>query len=261
MAPPLALAAFGQNRVMSRRTLLLLPAVLLVSYGFQAARKQAAAPADPIIAGFQKTTVASVADAVDQVCNRRGFLSHDVRPFVAGKVVGRARTSLVKPASPEQSTPTLAVKSSVDMIDSAKPGEVGVIVVEGSRDVSGIGGLMATAAKARGMAGVVLDGSVRDIGEIRAMGLPIYARGASPATAVSRFAGVARDIEVTCAGVNIKPGDIIVAGEDGVVAVPQDQAAAVLKRAQEIDDRETQMVPFIKQFRSLTKAIEKFNRI
>ena len=260
MAAPLALAAIGQNGVMSRRTLLLLPAVLLVSYGFQAARKPAV-PIDPIIAGFQKTTVASVADAVDQVCNRRGFLSHDVRPFVAGKVVGRARTSLVKPSAPEQSTPALAVKSSVDMIDSAKQGEVGVIVVEGSLDVSGIGGLMATAAKSRGMAGMVLDGSVRDIGEIRAMGLPIYARGASPATAVSRFASVARDIEVTCAGVNIKPGDIIVAGEDGVVAVPQDQAAAVLKRAQEIDERETQMVPFIKQFRSLTKAIEKFNRI
>ena len=55
--------------------------------------------------------------------------------------------------------------------------------------------------------------------------------------------------------------DIIVAGEDGVVVVPSARAAEVLQRSQEIDDRETKMVPFIKQFKSLTKAIEKFNRI
>ena len=228
--------------------------------GFQAQRATVT-PMDPVIAGFQKTTVASVADAVDQVCNRRGFLSHDMRPYITGKVVGRARTSIAKPASPDKATPTLAVKSSVEMIEAAKPGEVGVIVMEGSLDVAGIGGLMATAAKARGMAGVIVDGSVRDIPEIRGLGLPVYARGASPATAVSRYAAVAYDVEVTCAGVKIKPGDIIVAGEDGVVAVPKDQAAAVLKRAQEIDERETAMVPFIKQFQSLTKAIQKFNRI
>ena len=218
-------------------------------------------PADRIVAGFSRTTVASVADAVDQVCHRRGFLSHDVRPYVAGKFVGRARTSLTRPAPPEQATPTLAVKSSVEMIDSALPGEVGIIVMEGSLDVAAIGGLMATAAKARGMAGMVLDGSMRDIEEIRGLGLPVYARGATPATAVGRYAAIARDVEVTCGGVKISPGDIIVAGEDGVVAVPKDQAEAVLKRAQQIDERETEMVPFIKKFRSLTKAIETFNRI
>jgi regulator of RNase E activity RraA len=184
-----------------------------------------------------------------------------MRPFVAGRVVGRARTSIAKPAPPEKATPTLAVKSSVDMIEAAKPGEVGVIVMEGSLDVAALGGLMATAAKARGMAGMILDGSVRDIAEIRGLGLPVYARGASPATAVSRYAAVAYDVEVECAGVTIKPGDIIVAGEDGVVAVPKEHAEAVLKRAQEIDERELAMVPFIRQFRSLTKAIEKFNRI
>jgi regulator of RNase E activity RraA len=247
---------------MTSRRILIAAATLgaILGLGFQAQRATVA-PADPLILGFRKTTVASVADAVDQVCNRRGFLAHDMRPFVAGRVVGRARTSIAKPAPPEKATPTLAVKSSVDMIEAAKPGEVGVIVMEGSLDVAALGGLMATAAKARGMAGMILDGSVRDIAEIRGLGLPVYARGASPATAVSRYAAVAYDVEVECAGVTIKPGDIIVAGEDGVVAVPKEHAEAVLKRAQEIDERELAMVPFIRQFRSLTKAIEKFNRI
>jgi len=65
---------------------------------------------------------------------------------------------------------------------------------------------------------------------------------------------------VTSAGVLVRPGDIIVADEDGVV-VPQERAAEVLRRALEIDDRETGMFPFIREFKSLTKAIEKFNRI
>jgi regulator of RNase E activity RraA len=111
------------------------------------------------------------------------------------------------------------------------------------------------------MAGMVLDGAVRDVPEIRSLGLPVYARSISPATAVSRYASVAQGIEVECAGVKIKPGDIVIANEDGVVAVPQEKAAEVLKRAQEIDERETKMVPFIKQHKSLQKAIEIFNRI
>jgi len=202
-----------------------------------------------------------VADAVDQIVGRRGYLSHDMRPHVAGAFVGRAATALVKPASPEQSTPALAVKHSVEMIDAARPGEVGVIVMEGSLDVAAIGGLMGTAAKSRGMAGMVLDGAVRDLKELRALGLPVFARAVSPATAVSRYASVAKQVPVECAGVTVSPGDIVVAGEDGVVIVPQDRAAEVLKRAQEIDDRETRMVPFIKKYRSLQKAIEVFNRI
>jgi regulator of RNase E activity RraA len=239
-------------------SILVLASVVLLA-AFQAA--QPAPAEDPLVAGFKKTTVASVADAVDQVVGRRGYLAHDVRPVIAGQVVGRALTALVRPASPDKATPALAVKHSVEMIDGAKPGEVGVIVMEGSLDVAAIGGLMATSAKARGMAGMVLDGAVRDVPEIRSLGLPVYARSISPATAVSRYASVAQGIEVECAGVKIKPGDIVIANEDGVVAVPQEKAAEVLKRAQEIDERETKMVPFIKQHKSLQKAIEIFNRI
>jgi 4-hydroxy-4-methyl-2-oxoglutarate aldolase len=227
----------------------------------QAAVAEPAAPADPLLAAFANATVASVSDAVDQIVGKRGYLAHDMRPYVAGAFVGRAATALVKPAPPEKATPALAVQHSVEMIDSANPGDVGVIVMEGTLDVAAIGGLMGTAAKARGMAGMVLDGAVRDVAELRALNLPTYARSVSPATAVSRYASVAKQIPVECAGVTIHPGDIIVAGEDGVVVVPKDRAKDVLQRSQEIDQREIKMVPFIKQERSLTKAIAVFNRI
>jgi 4-hydroxy-4-methyl-2-oxoglutarate aldolase len=205
--------------------------------------------------------VASVSDAVDQITGKRGFLNHDMRPITGTRFVGRARTSLVRAASAEQATPALSTKHSVEMIEAAQPGEIGVIVMEGSLDVAAIGGLMGTAAKSRGMAGLVLDGAVRDVAELRALGLSVFARSVSPASAVSRWATVGHDIEVDCAGVKVRPGDIVVAGEDGVVVVPKEQEKEVLKRSQEIDEREMKMVPFIKQFRSLSKAIEKFNRI
>lgn len=79
---------------------------------------------------------------------------------------------------------------------------------------------------------------------------------------MGRYASVAKNTVVECAGVTVRPGDIIVAGEDGVVRVPQEKAEEVLKKAQEIDEREGRMVlPAIKRFKSLQKAIQIFNRI
>ena len=244
----------------SSRIVLLPVAAAILGLGFQAAR-QPAQPIDPLIAGFRKTTVASVADAMDQVMGQRGFMAHDMRPRVDGKVVGRAVTALMREATPDKTTATLSAKHSVGMIDNAKPGEVGVIVIENGLDVAGLGGLMGTAAKARGMAGIVIDGGVRDVPEVRALGLPVYSRSVVPSSSVGRYATVANGVSVKCAGVEVKPGDIIVAAEDGVVVVPQDRAMDVLKRALEIDERETKMVPLIKQYRALGKAVEIFNRI
>lgn len=232
--------------------------VLAVS-GFQAPAKMT--PEQALIAGFKKSTVASVSDAVDQITGQRGFLSHDMQPRVPGQVVGRAVTALLRQAAPDKATAALSAKHSVAMIDNSKPGDVGIIVVENGLDVAGLGGLMATTAKVRGMAGVLIDGGLRDVAEVRALGLPAYSRSVVPSSSVGRWASVDNNIPVECAGVTIKPGDIIVAGEDGVVRVPQERAAEVLKRSQEIDERETKMLPLIRQYKALSKVVEVFNRI
>lgn len=225
------------------------------------ARGAAPIDGDPLLNGFRKTTIAAVSDAVDQLTGKRGFLSHDMRPRTEGRIVGRAITALVKPATPEKSIAALAIRHAVDMIDNAKPGEVGVIVVEGDLNITGLGGLMATTAKAREMAGFIIDGAIRDVAEIRKLDLPVFSRSVDPSSVVGRYASVASNIPVKCAGVMVNPGDIIVADEDGVVVVPANRAAEVLKRAQEIDEVEGKMVPVIRQLKSLQKAIESFNRI
>lgn len=251
-------------KLIRRRLLLTVVPILLftVVLGYAFTQKRSPKPPDdPIIAGFKKTYAASVADAVELVTGKRGFMSHDMKAVSGGNLVGRAVTSLVRPAPPELATPALSTKHSVEMIDNAKPGEVGVIVMEGTLDIAAIGNLMGTAAVVRQMAGMVLDGAARDVPDLRKMGLTVYARSTSPATAVGRYATVARNIPVECAGVTVRPGDIIVGNEDGVVVVPREHAEAVLRKCQEIDERENKMYPFIKQYKSLQKAIEAFNRI
>jgi regulator of RNase E activity RraA len=236
-------------------------AALSAAIGTAAFEQGAAGADDPLVAGFKQTYPASVSDAVELVTGRNGTMRHDMKLVTGKAMVGRAVTSLARKAAPEAATPALSTKHSVEMIDEAKPGEVGVIVMEGTLDIAAMGNLMATAASVRGMAGFVLDGAIRDIWDVRRMGLTVYARSATPRTAVGHYATVARNVPVECAGVTVRPGDIIVADEDGVVVVPQERAEEVLKKAKEIDERESGMFPFIRQHKSIRKAIEIFNRI
>lgn len=216
---------------------------------------------DSVVEGFKHVALASVSDAVDKVVGQRGFMNYDMRPVVGKSFVGRARTATFTPSDKLPKGTELNLKSATDMIDNAEEGEVGVIVVEDGLNIAGIGGLMATAAKSRGLAGMVIDGGVRDVEEITNLGLPVFGRSIIPSTAVNRYAAIEKDITVQCAGVTVNPGDIIVAGTDGVVCVPSDKAEEVLKKAQEIDATETKMVPYIKKNKSIQKAVEEFNRI
>ena len=249
-----------------KKPMLIVGLAAVLGTGVAVRFSMSAAAADPLIDGFSKVAIASVSDAVDQVTGQRGFLAHDMRPRTNGgkvpeRFVGRARTAILRQTTPDKATPELSAKDSVAMIDNAQAGEVGVIVVEGTLDVAGLGGLMATAAVARGMAGMVIDGAVRDVVEVRGLGFPVFARSVVPSSSVGRWASVGLQQPVECGGVTIRPGDLIVAGEDGVVRVPADKAREVLAKAQEIDERETKMVPYIKEQKSLTKVVQLFKRI
>jgi 4-hydroxy-4-methyl-2-oxoglutarate aldolase len=213
---------------------------------------------DPLVEGFKTVAIASVADAVDQVTGKAGFMNYDMRPVIPGRIAGRALTARIEVGSSEAGN---AVSHSVQMIDEANPGEVGVIVIEDGLNVAGVGGLMMTAAKARAMGGMVIDGGARDLPEIRQLGVPVYARSVTPATSVGRRVSVAKNQPVTCAGVRVTPGDILVGDEDGVVVVPQAHAKKILEVSREIDDREGKMVPMILELKSLTETVKKFNRI
>jgi regulator of RNase E activity RraA len=149
----------------------------------------------------------------------------------------------------------------LDAIDAAPAGSVYVMVLPDGVDFAGIGGLMATAMKFRGLAGAVVDASIRDTPQIKRLQFPVFSRGIAPSTTINHYRFAGANVPVTCAGVRVNPNDIIVADEDGVVVVPRAKAAEVLKKAQQLDDTEHQMIPFIEKFRSIKQAVEKFGRI
>jgi regulator of RNase E activity RraA len=214
---------------------------------------------DPLIEGFRLVEVASVADAMEQLYAQRAHMSHDMRPVFTTKFAGPAVTVLLKKEEHKDGGP--AAQGMLDAIDAAPAGSVYVMVLEDGIDFAGIGGLMATAMKFRGLAGAVVDASVRDTPQIKRIQFPVFSRGIVPSTSINHYRFAGANVPVTCAGVRVNPKDIIVADEDGVAVVPRARAAEVLKRAQELDDTEHRMYPFIEKFRSIKEAVAKFGRI
>jgi len=214
---------------------------------------------DSLIQGYRETEVASVADAMEQLFGQQIHMSHEMRPLEKTKFAGPAWTVLMK--RDENKEGGTAVQGMLDAIDAAPAGSVYVMSVENGADYAGIGGLMATGMKARGLAGAVIDASIRDTPHIRKMQFPVFSRGVVPSTMVGhyRFAGV--NVAITCAGVKVNPGDIVTADEDGIVVVPKARAADVLKKAQDLDNQEHATIPFIEKFKSIKEAVAKFGRI
>lgn len=219
----------------------------------------APAPADSVVDAFKLVEVASVADAMEQLYGQRAHMSHEMRPVFKTKFAGPAVT--VQMEKVEHTLGGAATKGMLDAIDSAPAGSVYVLVLPDGVDIAGIGGLMATAMKFRGLAGAVVDASVRDLPQIQRLQFPVFSRGVVPSTSVNHYKFKAAQVEVTCAGVKVAPDDIIVADEDGIAVVPRAKAAEVLKRAQELDETEHQMYPFIERWKSIQQAVAKFGRI
>jgi len=216
-------------------------------------------PGDPLIEGLRNVEVASVADAMEQLYGQKAYMSHDMRPISKTKFAGPAYTVLLK--KEEHKEGSKASQGMLDAIDAAPPGSVYVMVLENGLDYAGIGALMSTAMKVRGLTGAVVDGSVRDTPQLARIQFPVFSRGVAPSTTINHFRFAGANIPVTCAGARVNPGDIIVADEDGVAVVPRAHAAEVLKKAEELDNTEHTMLPFIEKFKSIKEAVAKFGRI
>jgi 4-hydroxy-4-methyl-2-oxoglutarate aldolase len=213
---------------------------------------------DHVIAQFHTVATASVADAVDLIVGRRGYLHHSVKPRINDKkVVGPAVTVAEGPTD-EKHPPTHAL----EIIDASPAGSVVVIGTGGECDLAVWGGLMTAGAVVNGLAGAILDGGVRDVTEIRRdYDFPVYARAVSPGTTVGRFRTLAANVPVECGGITVHPGDLVVADIDGVVVVPQAHVDEVLAMSLDIEKKEAEQARFIRESGSLAAGLAKYNRI
>ena len=119
----------------------------------------------------------------------------------------------------------------------AKPGDVLVVDCSGYYEAGYWGDLMSLGAKTRGIAGLVIDGCVRDADDIEAMGFPVFSRGLCIRGTGKHGDGTLNE-PITLGSLTIKPGDIIVGDRDGVVVVPQEKALETIEKAIAREEKE-----------------------
>ena len=204
-----------------------------------------------------KIPTASLSDALDAV-GVKGFMTYEIKPIIEGvKIVGLAVTVKDVP-SKRVAPPILALEA----IDRAREGEVFVRAIESNTTEAALwGGLMALAAKMKGLAGAIIDGGVRDLAEIKELKFPVFARSIVPSTSVGRTEVVDINVPILCGGVLIQPGDVIVGDDDGVVAIPQEKLEQVLKVAMQIDELERKEAEEIRLGKPLVETVRKYARI
>ena len=212
-----------------------------------------------LIAQFRRVEVASVSDALEQINGKRMYMTHRMQPIFTSKFAGFARTVQLK--KDEGNKDPDALTGMLEAIDQGSTDSVYVMAVEDGEDIAGMGGLMGTAMAARGYAGAVIDGGVRDVAYLRKIGFPVFATGIVPSTSVHHYRFAGAQIPLVCNGVPVNPGDIVVADSDGVAVVPRAQAQAVLTLAQQMDFKEHSMYAVIEQLKSIVAAVKKFGRI
>jgi 4-hydroxy-4-methyl-2-oxoglutarate aldolase len=170
-----------------------------------------------------------VSDSLDSLGHRNQAMGPHIRPLRDDfRFVGRARTVLwMDVYEPDPRPYDVEIK----FMDSLKPGDVVVTNADPRLRNAPWGELMSTAAKCRGAVGAVIDSCVRDVKKILTLNFPVFATGISPIDSAGRGRVADYDVPVECAGVNVRPGEMIFADYDGIVAVPTDAEEEALRMA------------------------------
>lgn len=181
-------------------------------------------PDKGLVGAFKDIPVANIDDCMDRVAAANA----EIIPMGRKKVIGTCFT--IKTAEGDN----LMLHKAMDM---AKPGDVLVIDAGGCRARSIFGALIASYCKTRGIAGIVLDGAIRDAEEISEMDYPVYASAVVPNGPYKNGPG-SINVPVCCGGIVVFPGDIVVGDGDGVIFIRPHEAEKVLRAAQAVVKKE-----------------------
>lgn len=186
---------------------------------------------DPaIVDGFKGIATPNIGDVMGRMYAMDHTIKSINKPGI--HIAGNAFTVRTHPSD------NLMVHKAMDM---AQPGDIIVIDACGDMGNALLGEIMCHYARVKGIAGYIVDGPVRDLYGIAEMGFPVFAKGGTPRGPYKEGPGEINTI-ISCGNVPVKPGDVIVADDDGVMVVPREDAAQVLMKAREIQDKEQEMI-------------------
>lgn len=201
-------------------------------------RRRFERPAAKLLRAFRDAPTGFVTDAH----NGQGCLDHRIKPIAPTMTLcGPALTCFCSP------TDNLAAMAALDF---AKKGDVIVIAAKNDETAAVIGDRWALWAKKVGVAGVVCDGLVRDVIGLLDVGIPVFARGLSPNSGFKHGPGEI-NTRVSCGGIAVDPGDIVVGDRDGVVVVPRGDAEHVAARLAEVRKKEVALDAAVRRATSM----------
>jgi 3-hexulose-6-phosphate synthase/6-phospho-3-hexuloisomerase len=142
----------------------------------------------------------------------------------------------------------------VEAVEKASPGDV-LVIDAGSRTISPWGELASWSCKMRGISGLILDGAVRDVDDIMKMDFPVFSRSISPHAGEPKGFGELQ-VEVNCGGVDVRPGDWIIADDSGIMVIPKERAAEIANRSLDVKERESRIREEIQRGSTLSEVLE-----
>lgn len=205
---------------------------------------------DATVEAFKQISVAGVSDALDRLGLHGACLG--IAPLASGlRMVGRAFTIKYIPVGVDKGTVG-------DYIDDVPVGGVVVLDNAGRLDCTVWGDILTSVANKRGVAGTVINGVCRDVSRSLELRYPIFSRGKFMRTGKDRVQVDGMNIPVSMGDVQVKPGDILLGSDDGIVVVPREKEEEILKVAQSISQAEASLLAEAMKGTRLDEARKKF---